>query len=141
MPSLGNLLRGGKSKKSGSETTSSTNALTDKRQSSSLTPPHLRMQRTHSIASVTSLSMFRKKDKSDFDSMDNSNDFGTLEEPTNRRSTINSQSLSATNGLAALRISTPSSFRPSGDTTRPSNISHDTPSEERISNVSPQSTS
>ena len=47
--------------------------------------------------------------------------------------------MSAKNGLAALRINTPNSFRPSADTPHFSNIGRDTVPDERASNVSPQS--
>jgi len=99
------------------------------------------MQRTQSIASVASLSIFRKRDKDwdnlydnfetnsvshehHSDELDDSerHEFAVLS-PSPRRSRyalntnamINSQSKSATNGLAALRINTPNTIRPSLD--------------------------
>src|SRR5579859_7095866 len=104
MPSLGSFLRSGKHKKSTPQattgTTSSsgmTSTLSDKRQSSPL--PRIELQRIHSMASIVSLNIFKKKDvKPD-----------PLEDPNHAqsRSTVHSQSVSAVNGLAELRINTP----------------------------------
>lgn len=59
------------------------------------------------------------------------------------RHALNSQSVSATNGLAALRINTPNSFRPSTETARRSTVSRDTTTDERnvlnTSNITPES--
>src|SRR5271163_3355983 len=157
MPSLGAFLRGGKSKKSTSETTTLSSSTPipptppspiDKKLPSP--PPQLRPQRAHSVTSSSSLNMFRKKDKSNLDSIDadgwqpdlDENNMLSLENVPQHG--LNSQSMSATNGLAALRINTPSSFRPSNETARQSTVSRDTaPDESRTtsntSNITPES--
>src|SRR5277367_721199 len=108
MPLLGALrLRGGKSKKSTSETTTTTTSS-----SSSSTPttpttppamdkklpsPPLRPLRPYSVASSTSLNMFRKKEKSDLDSVEGWQpdlDFPS-EMERNSQYALNSQSMSA----------------------------------------------
>src|SRR5579862_1868799 len=141
MPSLGTLLRGAMSRKnSNPETSSASSSSTTARRQSSAVPPHVRMQRTQSIASMTSLSIFRKKDKEWENLYDNVSANSTVQphsddlddkerrelavhSPAPRRSRyaidpqtmLNSRSRSATNGLAALRINTPNTIRPSID--------------------------
>lgn len=124
------------------------------------------MQRTQSIASVTSLSIFKKKDK-EWDNL-YSDEITTanstlqrqdeldeaekheiaFQSPATRRSRyaldpqsmIDSRSRSATNGLAALRINTPNTIRPSLDSTsRPSNAGPDPPAKDDHQPQSPVS--
>jgi hypothetical protein len=159
MPSLGAFLRGGRSKKPPSDTSSAPNPP-ERRQSSSL-PPQARVQRTYSIGSVASLSMFRRKDNRDWDTInqtqiksnapptpDYSDDGDLVVELASRRPsrytlnpkpTLHSPSTSATNGLAALRISTPDNLSHSKDTPRPSNISRSTDVEKNTLDSRPES--
>lgn len=113
MPFLGNILFPRKNK--GSTPESSGSSVFDKRKSFQL-PPHNRIHRTKSVASFASLGFFRTKNPSHNDldfTEDQENAPDTKESRDRRRSqyTLNSQSMSATNGLAALRISTPTDFR------------------------------
>src|SRR5271156_4900638 len=140
MPLLGALrLRGGKSKKSTSETTTTTQPSSPPSTPTTPTTATVtdkklpRRPRPHSIASSTSLNMFRKKERSDLDSVEGWHpdlDISSEMEGGSRHA-LNSQSVSATNGLAALRINTPNSFRPSTETARRSTVSRDTTTDER----------
>src|SRR5579859_4079175 len=143
MPSLGNFLRG-KSKKSQPENEPPQPNPSEQRRQSSPLPPHLRVQRTYSMGSVASLNLFRNKDKSDWDQPDAHHDSMESQDASDKRefagdfspkrrsryafrSHFTSQSMSATNGLAALRINTPNtSLRQSTDTSTDSHVRRST---------------
>ena len=139
MRSWGAFLRGAKFKRSTSETTlSPTDPPVEKLQISSF-PPQIGLQRSYSSAS---LNVFRKKNKRSIDTIRASDDIEVRQSSDANRNAeqgLNSQSMSARNGLAALRINTPNSFRTSADTTHPSNLGRDMIPDEEASNVSPQS--
>ena len=133
------FLSGAKFKKSTSETTLSPADPPFEKQQSFSSPPQIRIQRSHSSAS---LSMFRRRNKQSIDSPRGSDDIEVKPFSETARmpeQSLQSHSMSATNGLATLRMNTPSSLSPSVDTSSPSNISRNIVSEERTSTVSPQS--
>ena len=85
--------------------------------------------------------MFRKKDRWDSDAWERDLDTSSENERRSIRA-LNSQSISATNGLATLRINTPSNFRPSAETAHQSTLSRETSLDEstiaNASNIAPE---
>ena len=139
MPSWGTFLRSVNFKKSTPETTMSPADSAVENQKISLFPPQIQIQRSHSSAS---LNLFKKRNKQSIEIIRVSDDIQVIQSSNPNRiaeQSLNSQSMSATNGLAALRINTPNSFRPSADKPHFSNMSRNTVPDERPSNVSPQS--
>jgi hypothetical protein len=139
MPSLATFLKSAKFKKStsGVETATTTPEEASsppppppcekpEKRLPSLSPlPQLKVRRPNSIASLTSLNLLRRKDREDLESVLESDFLGgqKLMPSSPERG---SQATSASNGLAALRIHTPSSFR-SFETVVPPPVPKDTP--------------
>ena len=152
---LGALLKSRKLKKSRSETTTGelsssappappAHEKPEKPLTSHSPPPQLKLRRPNSMASSISVSLFKRKDRGDLESLREHDFLGYLNRPGSydgnpmpALSRQGTQATSAANGLAALRINTPSSFRSLDPAIPPPPLPKDSPRQ----TVSPQSSS